>query len=58
MTRAANWVNLQVMMNINQKKLDFGDYYYLQLVDTVKIILKDIFIGNIKGQCSDQGERK
>jgi hypothetical protein len=31
-------------------------YYYLQLVDTVKYILKDIFICIIKGQCSDQDE--
>jgi len=54
--RAANWANLQVMTTIDWKEWDFGMYYYLQLVDTVKYILKDIFICIIKEQCSDQGE--
>jgi len=31
-------------------------YYYLQLVDTLKYILKDIFICTIKEQCSDKGK--
>ena len=35
---------------------DCGVYYYLQLADTLKYILKDIFICIIKGQCIDEGE--
>ena len=31
-------------------------YYYLQLADTLKYILKDIFICIIKEQCFDEGE--
>jgi len=40
------------------KSTGFGDYYYLHSVDTVKYILKDIFMCIIKEQCSDQGESK
>jgi len=55
---AAYWVNLEVITSIDQKKWDCGGYYYLQIADTVKYILKDIFICIIKEQCSDQGESK
>jgi len=34
----------------------FGVYYYLQLADTLKYILKDVFIWIIKVQCSDKVE--
>jgi len=54
--RAACWANLQVMRSIECKEWNFGDYYYLQLVDTVKFILNDIFICIVKEQCSDQQE--
>jgi len=50
--------DLQVMTSIDRKAQDFVDYYYLQSVDAVKYILKDIFICSIKEQCSDQGESK
>jgi len=55
--RVAFWANLQVMTSIDPKERDFGVYYYVQLADTVKYILKDIFIC-IKEQYSDQGESK
>ena len=58
MTRAAYWENLQVMTSIDRKEEDIGVYYYLQLEDTVKYILKNEFICIIKEQCSDQGESK
>jgi len=48
--RAASWVNLQVRMSIDRKEQDFWVYYYLQIADTVKYILKDIFICIIKEQ--------
>jgi len=57
-TRAANRVNLQVVTSIDRKEWDLRDYFYLQSVDTVKYILKDIFWCIIKEQCSDQGESK
>jgi hypothetical protein len=57
-TRAAYWANLQVITSIIQKEQDFVHYYYLKLADTVKFILKEIFIYIIKEQCSDQGESK
>ena len=47
-----------MMMSIDRKEWDFGVYYYLPSADTVKYILKDIFICIIKEQCSDQGESK
>jgi len=46
------------MMRIDWKAWDIGDYYYLQLVDTVKYISKDIFMRIIKQQCSDQEDSK
>jgi len=55
-TRAAYWANLQVMTSIDWKERDFGVYYYLQLADTVKYIVKYILICIIKEQCSDQWE--
>jgi hypothetical protein len=36
----------------------FGDYYYPEFADTVKYVLKDIFICIITEQCSDQDEDK
>jgi len=57
-TGAAYWANLQMMTSIDRKEWDFGVYYYLPSADTVKYILKDIFICIIKEQCSDQGESK
>jgi len=36
----------------------FGFYYYLQLADTLKYILNDIFIWIIKEQCSDKEGRR
>ena len=45
-----------MMTSIDLLEWDFGVYYYQQLVDTVKYILKDIFICIIKGQYSDQEE--
>jgi hypothetical protein len=55
-TRAAYWANLQVITSIDWEAPDFWDYYYLQLADTVKYILEDIFICSIKEQCSDREE--
>ena len=55
-TTAAYWVNLTVKMSIDRMERAFWVYYYLQLVDTLKYILKDIFICIIKEQCSDEGE--
>ena len=43
-------------MSIGTKEQDFWMYYYLQLADTVKYILKDLCICIIEQQCSDQGE--
>jgi len=43
-------------MSIDRMERDFWVYYYLQLADTLKYILKDIFICIIKQQCSDEGE--
>jgi len=57
-TGAAYWANLQVMTTIDRKEPDFGVYYYLQWVDTVKYIFKDILICSIKAQCSDQEESR
>jgi len=53
---AANWANLTVKLGIDRMKWDFRVYYYLQLADTIKYILKDIFICIIKEQCIDEGE--
>jgi len=44
------------MISIDWEERDFVVFYYLQLADTVKHILKDIFICIIKEQCSDQWE--
>jgi len=38
------WGNLQVKKSIDWKEWDFWVYYYIQLADTLKKILKDIFI--------------
>ena len=56
--RAAYWANLQVMTSIDLKAWDIGDSNYVQLVDTVKYSLKNIFICIIEEQYSDQGESK
>ena len=57
-TTVAYYVNLVVMTSIVQMARHFGDYYHPVLADTVKYILKDIFICIIKEQCSDQEESK
>jgi len=57
-TSAASWANLEVMLSIDRKARDFGDYYTPQLADTVKYILQDVFVCIVKEQCSDQGESK
>jgi len=57
-TRAAYWANLAVMTSIDRMAQHFGDYYYPEFADTLKSILKDIFICNITEQCSDQEESK
>jgi len=57
-TTAAHWANLAVMTSIDQMAWCFGDNYYFELADTVKYILKDIFICIIKEQYSDQEESK
>jgi len=51
---AANWANLTVKMSIDRMKRDFWVYYYLQLADTLKYILKNISICIIKEQCFDE----
>ena len=55
-TTAAHWANLTVKMSIDRLERDFWVYHYLQLADTLKYILKDIFICIIKEQCFDEGE--
>jgi len=56
LTTAANWANLAVKMSIDGMEWDVWVYYFLQLADTWKYILKNIFICIIKEQCSDEGE--
>ena len=53
---AAYWANLAVKMSIDRMEWVFGVYYYLQLVDNLKCISKDIFICIINEQCSDKEE--
>jgi len=55
-TRAAYWAKLQVITTIDRKERDFGVYNYLQLSDTAKYILKNIFLCIIKELYSDQEE--
>ena len=55
-TTAAYWANLTVKMSIDRMEQDFWVYYYLQLADTLKYILMDMFICIIKKQCIDEGE--
>jgi len=57
-TRAACWVNQAMMTSIDRMARDFGDSYHPEFADTVKYILKDIFICIIQEQCSDQEESK
>jgi len=54
-TTAPKWANLTVNMSIDRMKQDFWVYYCLQLADTLKYILYDMFICIIKEQCSDEG---
>jgi len=56
--RAAHSANKTVWMSIDKKERDFWVYYYLQLVDTGKYILKDMFICIIEEQYSNQGENQ
>jgi len=46
------------MTSIDRMARHFGDYYYAEFADTVKFIVKDIFICSIKEQCSYQEESK
>jgi len=46
------------MTSIDYMARHFGEYYYPEFTDTVKHILKDIFICIIKEQCNDQEESK
>jgi len=55
-TTPAQWANLTVKMNIDWMEWDFWVYYYLQLADTLKYILNDIFICIIQEQCIDEGD--
>jgi len=55
---AAYWANLQAMTSIDRKEWDIAVFYFLHLADTVRYIIKDIFIWIIKEQRSDQGESK
>jgi len=57
-TRVANWANMVVMTSIDRMARHFGDNYYPGFADTVKYIVKDIFICIITEQCSDQEESK
>jgi len=52
---AACRANLQVKVSIDTKEQYFWVIYYLQLTDTLKYLLKNIFICNITEQCSDEG---
>jgi len=54
--RAPCEVNMQVVISIDREEWDFWVYDYLQLADTLKYILQDIFICILKEQCSDKGE--
>jgi len=45
-----------VKMSIDSMQGVFGVYYYVQIADTLKCILNDIFISIIKEQCSDKEE--
>jgi len=54
--KAAYWANLQVRTRIDRKEQNVWVYHYLQLADTVKYILKDIFIQIIKEQWRHEGE--
>jgi len=51
-------VNLVVRTSIDGKEQNLRMYFYLQLVDSAKYILEDIFICIINGLCSDQGENQ
>ena len=57
-TTVAYWAKLAVIASIARMARDVGDYYYPELVDTVRIIFKDIFICIINEQCSNQEESK
>jgi hypothetical protein len=57
-TRAGYRVNLAVMTRIDQMAWHFGDYYFPELVDTVKYILKNIFVCIIKELFGDLEESK
>jgi hypothetical protein len=46
------------MTSIDRLARLFGDYYFPEFADTVKYILKDIFICSNKEQYSDQEENE
>jgi len=56
LTTVANGAKLTVKMSIDQMEGGFWVYYYLQLADTLKYVLKNIFICIFKEQCIDEGE--
>jgi len=55
-TTVAYWATIQVMTSIDWQAWHYGDYYFQQLADTIRYILKDILICIIKEQCSNQEE--
>jgi hypothetical protein len=55
-TRVPYWISLHVMASIEGQARNVQDHYYLQLVDTVKYILKGILVCIIQEDCSDQEE--
>jgi hypothetical protein len=46
------------MTSIDRMAWHFGEYYYPEVADTEKYILKDIFICIITKECSNQEESK
>ena len=53
-TRAAYQATGYVELNIDQKEQHFWLYYQQQLADTLKYILKDLFVCIVKEHCSDK----
>jgi len=53
---AAYCANLTVKMSNHGMQWNFWVYYYLQLADTLKSLLKDLFICIIREQCIDEWE--
>jgi len=51
-------VNQVVVTSSDPMAQHCGDYFYLEFMDTVKHIFKDVFVGIMKEQCTDHNERK